>query len=231
MFKSINPYNQSLIAEFPLYDDYAIQKKLTQASTAFKNWKNESFADRATRMLRASKILLQHKDKYARIITLEMGKPIGEALAEVEKCAGTCDYYAQHAEQFLCDDAITTEAKRSFIHYQPVGAVFAIMPWNFPLWQVFRFAAPSIMAGNVGLLKHAPNVSQTSLVIVEIFKEAGFRAGRLQWWRVKERFLVLIRLLIHAGLFMIVKSCQIKYVHMHPIIAPTVTSIKKCCNK
>jgi len=180
MFKSINPYDQSLVAEFSLYDDAIISRKLDTASQAFKGWRKESFVSRGACMNRISSILLANKEKYARVITIEMGKTIVEARAEVEKCAGTCEYYAQHAERFLSDQSIPTEAKKSFIHYQPIGAVLAIMPWNFPLWQVFRFAAPSIMAGNVGLLKHAPNVTQTSLVIEEIFKEAGFPEGVFQ---------------------------------------------------
>jgi len=180
MFKSINPYDQSLVAEFELLDNAAIEKKLANASTAFKIWRRKSFTQRGAAMSNITKILLANKEKYARIITTEMGKTITEARAEVEKCAGTCDYYSQHAESFLRDQPVSTEGKRSFVHYQPIGAVLAIMPWNFPLWQVFRFAAPSIMAGNVGLLKHAPNVTQTSLVIEEIFKEAGFPDGVFQ---------------------------------------------------
>ena len=180
MFKSINPYDQSLVAEFSLYDDATLSKKLNNASHAFKAWCKASFANRGVCMNQVSAILLKNKEKYARIITTEMGKTIVEARAEVEKCAGTCAYYAEHAERFLSDQTISTEAKKSFIHYQPIGAVLAIMPWNFPLWQVFRFAAPSIMAGNVGLLKHAPNVTQTSLLIEEIFREAGFPEGVFQ---------------------------------------------------
>lgn len=180
MFKSINPYDQSLIAEFALHDDSAIQEKVNFAKEAFKSWRKKTFAERADGMMKISKILADNKEKYARIITNEMGKTITEARAEVEKCAGTCKYYAENAEQFLANQSIATEAKKSLVHYQPIGAVLAIMPWNFPLWQVFRFAAPSIMAGNVGLLKHAPNVTQTSLLIEEIFREAGFMTGVFQ---------------------------------------------------
>jgi len=180
MFKSINPYDQSVVAEFELLNDATIEKKLANASTGFKIWRRKSFAERGLLMNNVAKILLDNKEKYARMITTEMGKTIAEARAEVEKCAGACDYYSQHAEDFLRDQHVPTEGKKSFVHYQPIGAVLAIMPWNFPLWQVFRFAAPSIMAGNVGLLKHAPNVTQTSLVIEEIFKEAGFPDGVFQ---------------------------------------------------
>ena len=180
MFKSINPYNQSVIAEFPLMEDTTIQRKLELASTGFNFWKKTTFVERADLMFKASGIIRSNKEEYARVITLEMGKAIGEARGEVEKCATACDYYATHAEQFLSDLEIATEAKRSFVAWQPLGAVFAIMPWNFPFWQVFRFAAPTLMAGNVALLKHAPNVCQTSLTIESIFRQAGFPEGVFQ---------------------------------------------------
>ncbi len=180
MFKSINPYNQSIIAEFQLHNDVAIQKKLNLAASTYKTWRKESFAIRATLMNMVAQLLRQNKEEYARTITLEMGKAINEARGEVEKCASTCEYFAQHSERFLADIPITTEAKRTYITYQPTGAVFAIMPWNFPFWQVFRFAVPTIMAGNVAMLKHAPNVCQTSLTIEKIFLEAGFPEGVFQ---------------------------------------------------
>ncbi len=180
MFKSINPYNQSIIAEFQLNNDGAIQKKLDLATSTYKTWRKESFSNRAALMNKVAQLLRQNKEEYARTITLEMGKAINEARGEVEKCASTCEYFAQHSERFLADTPITTEAKRTYITYQPTGAVFAIMPWNFPFWQVFRFAIPTIMAGNVAMLKHAPNVCQTSLTIEKIFLEAGFPEGVFQ---------------------------------------------------
>jgi succinate-semialdehyde dehydrogenase / glutarate-semialdehyde dehydrogenase len=180
MFKSINPYNQSVIAEFPVLDNAGIQKKLDAATSAYKNWRKESFENRATLMMKVAKILHQNKEEYARTITLEMGKAINEARGEVEKCAGACEYFAQHSERILADQAIATEAKKSYVGYRPMGAVLAIMPWNFPFWQVIRFAAPTLMAGNVALLKHAPNVCQTSLSIENIFQEAGFPEGVFQ---------------------------------------------------
>jgi succinate-semialdehyde dehydrogenase/glutarate-semialdehyde dehydrogenase len=131
-------------------------------------------------MNKVAQLLRQNKEEYARTITLEMGKAINEARSEVEKCASTCEYFALHSENFLADTPISTEAKRTYITYQPTGAVFAIMPWNFPFWQVFRFAVPTIMAGNVAMLKHAPNVCQTSLTIEKIFLEAGFPEGVFQ---------------------------------------------------
>jgi succinate-semialdehyde dehydrogenase/glutarate-semialdehyde dehydrogenase len=180
MFKSINPYNQSVIAEFEPLNDSTLQKKINLAAIVYKDWRKESFSKRAQLLINAAKLMRQNKEEYARVITLEMGKAINEARAEVEKCAGAFDYYAQHGEQLLANEIITTEAKQSYVTYQPTGAVFAIMPWNFPFWQVVRFAAPTIMAGNVGLLKHAPNVCQVSLTIEKIFREAGFPEGVFQ---------------------------------------------------
>jgi succinate-semialdehyde dehydrogenase/glutarate-semialdehyde dehydrogenase len=180
MLKSINPYNQTVIEEFQIHDDATVEKKLKSAEKAFSQWRKASFYERATLMLNVAKVLRAHKDEYARIITLEMGKVLSEARGEVEKCATACDYYSQNAERLLADHVIPTEAKKSYVHYQPIGAVLAIMPWNFPFWQVIRFAAPAIMAGNVGLLKHASNVSRVSLTIEKIFLEAGFPEGVFQ---------------------------------------------------
>lgn len=180
MFKSVNPYNQTVIEEFPADTPEAVNKKIQLASNAFKSWRKESFSDRAAKMKRATTVLRQNKDEYAKMISLEMGKILAEAKAEVEKCANGCDYFAENAEQFLKDDIIPTEATKSLVAYQPLGPVLAIMPWNFPFWQVFRFAAPSLMAGNVGILKHAANVSKCSLTIEKIFREAGFPEGVFQ---------------------------------------------------
>ena len=180
MFKSIHPFDQSLVEEFPLMTSSDVQTKLSLASKAFADWKKTSFAHRSSLMLKVASIIRNNKDEYARTITLEMGKLLSEAKAEVEKSATACEYFAQHAEEFLKDQTIVTEAKRSFVAFQPVGALLAIMPWNFPFWQVFRFAAPALMAGNVGLLKHAPNVTRCSLIIEKIFSEAGFPPGVFQ---------------------------------------------------
>lgn len=180
MFKSINPFNQSVIAEFPLHDQHTVDQKLTLAAKAFTSWRREPYSKRAERMLHVAAVLRQNKEQYARIITLEMGKAIGEARGEIEKCAVTCEYFAHHSERLLTDSIIPTEAKRTYVSYHPTGAVFGIMPWNFPFWQVFRFVVPTVMAGNVALLKHAPNVCQVSLVIEEIFQQAGFPEGVFQ---------------------------------------------------
>ncbi len=180
MFKSIHPFDQSVVGEFPLMNSSDVQKKLDLASKAFAEWKKTSFAHRGSLMLKVASIIRTNKEEYARTIALEMGKLLSEARAEVEKSATACEYFAQHAEEFLKDQTMVTEGKRSFVAFQPVGALLAIMPWNFPFWQVFRFAAPALMAGNVGLLKHAPNVTRCSLIIEKIFSEAGFPPGVFQ---------------------------------------------------
>lgn len=180
MFRSINPYDQTLIGEYEAHGTQTVQEKLEIARNVFKSWKRQSFSQRSELMKRAGALMLRNKDIYAKVITAEMGKTLRESRAEVEKCAHACDYFAENAERFLKDQLINTEASKSFIAFQPLGPVLAIMPWNFPFWQVFRFAAPSLMAGNVGLLKHAGNVSQCSLTIEKIFLEAGFPQGAFQ---------------------------------------------------
>lgn len=180
MLKSINPYDQSLISEHPEHDEKAINQKLDTAVDCFRSWKRVSFAQRAALMKDAGQLLRSNKRKYAEIISLEMGKIVPEGEAEIEKCAKLCDYFADNAEGFLQDQLVATEAAKSFVCFQPLGPVLAIMPWNFPFWQVFRFAVPALMAGNVGLLKHASNVSQCSLTIEGIFREAGFPRGAFQ---------------------------------------------------
>ncbi|HEX6227132.1 MAG TPA: NAD-dependent succinate-semialdehyde dehydrogenase [Chryseolinea sp.] len=180
MFKSIHPFDQSLVEEFALLTGSGVQRKLDLATKAFAEWRKTSFAYRSTLMLKVASLIRNNKEVYARTITLEMGKLLSEARAEVEKSATACEYFAHHAEEFLKDQSIATEAKQSFVAFQPVGAVLAIMPWNFPFWQVFRFAAPALMAGNVGLLKHAPNVTRCSLMIEKLFLEAGFPVGVFQ---------------------------------------------------
>ncbi len=180
MLKSINPFDQALVAEFPEHDERIVSEKLDAAVKTFRTWKHEPFSKRSALMKKAGDVLLAGKDKYARIISTEMGKVLRESQGEVEKCANACHYFADRAEEFLRDEMIATDASKSFVAWQPLGAVLAIMPWNFPFWQVFRFAAPSLMAGNVGLLKHASNVTQCSLAIESVFREAGFPEGAFQ---------------------------------------------------
>ena len=180
VFKSIFPYTQETIAEYPLMDDIAVNKSIAAAEEAYAVWKNSSFLQRTTVLKNAAAILKRDRDALATLITNEMGKVIGEAKAEVEKCAYVCEYYAEHAEIFLKDESLEAGYAKSFISYEPIGAVLAIMPWNFPFWQVFRYAAPTLMAGNVTLLKHAPNVCGCAKIIEQIFIEAGAPKGVFQ---------------------------------------------------
>src|SRR5438477_1375422 len=177
---SINPTTGEKIKEFARHKDVDIEKALTTATTAFEKYRGEPFARRAQLMIEVATLLERDKNELARTITLEMGKLLRDSVAEIEKCARGCRYYAENAERFLEDEVAQTSAARSYVHYEPLGAILAIMPWNFPFWQVFRFAAPALMAGNVGLLKHASNVPQCALAIEEIFCRAGFDDGVFQ---------------------------------------------------
>ena len=175
-----NPATGEVIKSFEPLTAQQIEQKLQLAASAFKVHRKTSFAERAQKMMRAAEILEKEKDECAHLMTLEMGKPLKAAVAEALKCAVGCRYYAENAEKFLADEIVETGAKRSFIRYLPSGPVLAIMPWNFPFWQVFRFIAPSLMAGNVGLLKHASNVPQCALKIEDIVRRAGFAEGVFQ---------------------------------------------------
>jgi succinate-semialdehyde dehydrogenase / glutarate-semialdehyde dehydrogenase len=177
---STNPATGERLKEFAPHDASEVERRLQCAADAFAKWRGEPFGKRALLLITAASLLEQEKEKLARIITMEMGKLLRDAIAELEKCAGGCRFYAENAERFLEDEPVQTQAGRSFVRYQPLGPVLAIMPWNFPFWQVFRFAAPSLMAGNVGLLKHAANVPQCALAIEDIFRRAGFPEGVFQ---------------------------------------------------
>jgi succinate-semialdehyde dehydrogenase/glutarate-semialdehyde dehydrogenase len=177
---SINPATQEILKHFQTHSDSEIESKMSAAARAFTRHRKTSFADRSGWMIRAAEILERDVEKLARIMTLEMGKTLDSARAEALKCATACRYYAEHAEALLADEDVKTSATRSYIHYQPIGVVLAVMPWNFPFWQVFRFAVPALMAGNVGLLKHASNVPQCALAIEGIFQQAGFAEGVFQ---------------------------------------------------
>ena len=177
---TINPATGEVVKTFDALTPSQIEEKLQRAVTAFRAHRKTSFADRATKMLRAAEILEKEKDECGRLMTLEMGKPLKAAVAEAAKCTTACRYYAENAERFLADEMVETGAKRSFIRYLPLGPILAVMPWNFPFWQVFRFVAPALMAGNVGLLKHASNVPQCALKIEEILERAGFPEGVFQ---------------------------------------------------
>ncbi len=179
IFKSINPFSQEVIAEHEVLTNAQLNKKLQVAEIAFKNWKTTSFQERADKMQKLANVLRANKEKLGLLISNEMGKIISESIAEVEKSASNCDYYAEHAEQILKDECYDTPFKSMSV-YDPMGAVFAVMPWNYPFWQVLRYAAPTIMAGNVSLLKHSSNVIGCAKAIETAFLEAGFPEGVFQ---------------------------------------------------
>jgi succinate-semialdehyde dehydrogenase/glutarate-semialdehyde dehydrogenase len=174
-----NPATGQVIRTFDALSDPEIDARLQRAIEAFRTYRNVAFAARGRMMNAAARLLEEGRRDYARTMTLEMGKPIGAAVQEVEKCARACRFYAEHAERLLADDP-PSEPGRSFVKYQPLGPVLAVMPWNFPFWQVFRFAAPGLMAGNVCVLKHASNVPQCALAIEDVFRRAGFPDGAFQ---------------------------------------------------
>jgi succinate-semialdehyde dehydrogenase/glutarate-semialdehyde dehydrogenase len=184
---SINPATGENLGDFQAHDDAEIERRLDRAEKSFQQHRGRPFQDRARLMMATASLLAREKDKFARIITLEMGKILRAAVDEVEKCERACRFYAENAERFLEDEPVQTQAARSFVRYQPLGAVLAIMPWNFPFWQVFRFAVPALMAGNVGLLKHAANVPQCALAIEDIFRRAGFDDGAFQALLIEAR--------------------------------------------
>lgn len=179
IFKSINPFSKAIIAEHEVLTNAQLNQKLKLSESAFKNWRNASFQERADKMKKLANILRVNKEELGLLITNEMGKILSEGISEVEKSAGNCDFYAENAEKMLRDDQYDTPF-RSMSVYDPMGAVFAIMPWNYPFWQVLRYAAPAIMAGNVTLLKHAPNVIGCAKAIENAFLEAGFPEGVFQ---------------------------------------------------
>jgi succinate-semialdehyde dehydrogenase / glutarate-semialdehyde dehydrogenase len=177
---SINPATGETLKTFEPLGKNDIEEKLQRASDTFRTYRHTSFEDRTRMMLRAAEILDTEKHDFGKTMTIEVGKPRKAAISEAEKCASVCRYYAENASRQLADQVVQTEARRSFVRFQPLGPVLAVMPWNFPFWQVFRFAAPALMAGNIGLLKHASNVPQCALAIEDIFRRAGFPEGAFQ---------------------------------------------------
>lgn len=175
-FKSINPFNLELIAEYRTHSISEVQKKIENADTSFQEWKNSSSEFRSDCLLKLASTFRKKKTTYAALITSEMGKPITEALAEMEKCAATCEYYAYHLDTLLQNKNLASNASRTYVRYQPLGTILGIMPWNFPFWQAIRFAIPCIAAGNTILLKHAPNVTGCSIALENAFAESGFPA-------------------------------------------------------
>lgn len=179
-FKSFNPYDGEQVGSYAPLSEQELTEKLNRSETAFKSWQKVSLTERCQLIKKAGQVLRDNVEEYAKMITLEMGKPISESRGEVNKCAWVCDYYAENAEDFLSIETIATDASQSFVRHDPIGAVLAIMPWNFPFWQVFRYAAPTLIAGNTGLLKHAPNVFGSAVLIEDVFRKAGVPEGVFQ---------------------------------------------------
>src|SRR3954454_918208 len=175
--QSVNPATGETLASFEEHTEDQVQGILSEVMGAFPGWRDQTFAQRGAVMRRAGAYLREQKPRFARMITEEMGKPIVQAEGEIEKCAWTCEFYADNAETMLADRSVSTTARESYVAFDPLGPVLAVMPWNFPFWQVIRFAAPTLMAGNVAMLKHASNVPQCALAVEEVFQEAGFPSG------------------------------------------------------
>jgi len=178
--ESRNPATGEVLETFPAFDDARIDALLEKALSAYRDWRRTEFEERGARLRAAGRILRNRRHDFGALMAREMGKPVGEGEAEAEKCAWVCEHYAEHAAGMLASEPVPTDARRSYVRFDPLGPILAIMPWNFPFWQVFRFAAPALMAGNVGLLKHASNASRCALTIQEIFEEAGLPPGAFQ---------------------------------------------------
>lgn len=174
MIKSVNPTSGETILSYKPHSEKGVEQIINSVDKTFQHWRNTSFGHRSSLMQNLSGLLKSKKEVLAQLMAVEMGKVKKEGIAEIEKCAWVCDYYSQNAEMFLEDEEIETEATRSFVSYQPLGTILAIMPWNFPFWQVFRFVAPTLMGGNAAVLKHASNVPGCAMAIEELFREAGF---------------------------------------------------------
>jgi succinate-semialdehyde dehydrogenase/glutarate-semialdehyde dehydrogenase len=172
--QSMNPATGEIVDSYPETSAEEVGRIVRAAHEAFLSWRRTPYSERAVPMRRAAAVLRERSREYARLMAVEMGKPVKDGVAEVEKCAGACDFYAENAERFLAREEIATEARSSFVTFNPLGVVLAVMPWNFPFWQVFRFAAPGLMAGNAAVLKHASNVPGCALAIEDVFRRAGF---------------------------------------------------------
>jgi succinate-semialdehyde dehydrogenase/glutarate-semialdehyde dehydrogenase len=180
VFASINPYNNVLLKQYAEINEHELIEKINVAHQAFEIWKNTTFEHRANLILKVAEILLANKEEFAQYITLEMGKPIKESIAEIVKCTSACEHFAHYAKTYLQDEIVKTDASISYNTHEPLGVILGIMPWNFPFWQVFRYAVPALMAGNTVLLKHAPGVPQCAELVESIFIKAGFHEGIFQ---------------------------------------------------
>ncbi|HYY54395.1 MAG TPA: NAD-dependent succinate-semialdehyde dehydrogenase [Candidatus Dormibacteraeota bacterium] len=180
VIESINPATEEVLATFDVMSERDVEAALEDAHRAFGTWRTTSFAERSTRLRALARVLRANAERYARLMTLEMGKPISESKAEIDKCAWNCEFYAEHGEEFLRDMPAPTNARRSLVAFEPLGVILAVMPWNYPFWQVIRFAAPALMAGNGAVLKHASNVPQSALALEEAIREAEFPSGLLR---------------------------------------------------
>lgn len=180
IFQSVNPYTGNVIAEYEQLSDAALQQKIDLSASAFRHWRTTSFEQRAAVIIRMGELLRERKETLAHLMTAEMGKVLAESRAEIEKSAANCDYYAANAQAMLQDEIVPIAGLKSSIVYDPIGCLFAVMPWNFPLWQILRYAAPALMAGNVTILKHAPNVFGCAAAIEQLFLEAGLPEGCFQ---------------------------------------------------
>lgn len=177
IIQSINPFTKEVLKEYSAFSPEIVTEKLRFANQTFETWKKTSFTHRKELLYKTANLLEERAEEYASLISKEMGKPLSQAIAEVKKCASVCRYYADHAADFLKSKPIKTEAYKSYVHYEPQGAILGIMPWNFPFWQVFRFSAPAIMAGNVAVLKHASNVFGSAVAIEQVYRDAGLPDG------------------------------------------------------
>ncbi|HEV7929646.1 MAG TPA: NAD-dependent succinate-semialdehyde dehydrogenase [Nitrosospira sp.] len=201
---SVNPHAGEKIRSYNPQSDEQVNGLLQSADKAFRDWRKSSFAERAELMKTAGSVLRDRKNVLAELMADEMGKVLRDGVAEIEKCAGCCDYYADNAEKFLANQYVATDAEESYVAFDPLGVILGVMPWNFPFWQVFRFASPSVMAGNVGVLKHASNVTGCALAIEEVFEKAGFPK--------------------HVFTAVLVESSRIEKIIRHPVIkAVTLT--------
>src|SRR5437879_4939260 len=190
--QSVNPATGALLETFEETSPAELDRIIARADAASRDWRGLPVAARAERLRAAGRILRERQDAYARTMALEMGKPLTQGVAEAEKCAWACDYYAEQAAAMLADQPRRTDAARSYVRFEAIGPVLAIMPWNFPFWQVFRFAAPALAAGTAGLLKHAPNVSRCALEIEDLLREAGFQEGLFRAVLLPNEAIVLV---------------------------------------